>query len=455
MSEKITARDAGCSVPLAGLQRLFWRSGVAAGRRCNPRYFALGLRIVGPIDVAILEASLRAVIQRHEPLRTSIGVEAGVPFQRVAPATTFHLEVVSIPGASAARRAAELEKQATAFSVAEIDRTIGPLYDARLFRLAPDLHVFVQSLDHMITDVVSNKVIVLETWTLYQQAKLGLTPMLPPPALQFADYAVWQERGHAHWRECHEPYWRRRLGGAPRMRLPCDRDGTAQGPSGAKFQLPFGRSLSHRLRAFARQERKLLPLIMLTVYVAVLARWTHQNDFVLVLVEHGRTRPELQNMVGCLANHLHLRIDGFTGQTRFRELLARVAAEFFAAWEHQDFSRVPLLIPECDADSYFNWLPRTPHLPDEAHQQIKVADVGLQPYKVVRQAPPLRLALFWSETDAGISLTVNYRTDLFSRQSIQRFGAAMLLLSEVVTQTPEIALTSVAIPEISAPRPEG
>src|SRR5437773_4637310 len=69
---------------------------------CVPSAFHL----VGPLNVAWLEAAFSAVIQRHDMLRTTFAMEDGELFQRVAASSTFQLQQTNLEGIPADTRKA-------------------------------------------------------------------------------------------------------------------------------------------------------------------------------------------------------------------------------------------------------------------------------------------------------------------------------------------------------------
>ena len=64
-------------------------------------------------------------------------------------------------------------------------------------------------------------------------------------------------------------------------------------------------------------------MVLLAAFKALLWRYTGQTDMVVGVPTAGRTRVELESLIGCLANALILRTD-LAGDPSFRQLLARV-----------------------------------------------------------------------------------------------------------------------------------
>src|SRR5207244_3653475 len=117
------------------------------------------------------------------------------------------------PGREAAARA-----RAAAEAERPFDLAAGPLLRAALLRLGPEEHVLLLTLHHIVADGWSLGVLVREVAALYPAALAGdpAGAGLPPLAVQYPDYAVWQRgwlSGEVLARQL--GYWRARLAGAP------------------------------------------------------------------------------------------------------------------------------------------------------------------------------------------------------------------------------------------------
>src|SRR5262249_28408851 len=105
---------------------------------------------------------------------------------------------------------------------AELDRPFdlreGPLTRASLVELGRHDHVLLLCQHHIITDGWSVGLLVDELVTSYAGGRLDT------PALQYADFALWQrERLPGRLRERQLAYWRRKLAGLAQLELPTDR----------------------------------------------------------------------------------------------------------------------------------------------------------------------------------------------------------------------------------------
>ncbi|MDR3080512.1 MAG: amino acid adenylation domain-containing protein, partial [Streptomyces sp.] len=177
----------------------------------------------GDLDVAVLGAALSGVIARHEVLRTRLAPDAdGVPRQVIDPPAPFPLPVVDVSEAADpvdAARALVAADAATPF-----DLTNGPLVRAALVRMAPDEHVLALTMHHVVTDEWSERIFQRELTALYEAFRAGRPDPLPPLAVQYADFAVWQRQWlSGEVLDEQLSYWRDRLSDAPTLELPTDR----------------------------------------------------------------------------------------------------------------------------------------------------------------------------------------------------------------------------------------
>ena len=69
----------------------------------------------------------------------------------------------------------------------------GPLARFTLIRCGKEDHIFIVMMHHIITDGWSTSIFYRELSTLYEAFLENRPSPLPSPAIQYADYAVWQK----------------------------------------------------------------------------------------------------------------------------------------------------------------------------------------------------------------------------------------------------------------------
>jgi Condensation domain len=297
-------------------------------------------------------------------------------------------------------------------------------------------------LEHMITDMTSNMILQRELWTLYQQGAQGLplSLSLPDLPMQFGDYAAWEQRAAGAWTRQHGEYWKGHLAGAPQTRLPANARSVRTDCAPTLLTIPLGIDVSNRLRALACGERTLLSLAVLAIYAATMSRWCMHHYLVIKFQSHARFRPELQSMVGYLANCLHLRI-AVSAEDSFTSLLKQIKAELCSAYEHQDAGRVPDVIPECRTDLCFNWIP------DRAAGQYEVNPM-LRVERFLLHVPVTALQPHFAtfgNTPEGIIASAYYCANLFAPGAVERFDSTLRTFAEEFALRPRDPMRSIPV----------
>ncbi|HVG46074.1 MAG TPA: amino acid adenylation domain-containing protein, partial [Longimicrobium sp.] len=407
------------------------------------------LRLEGALDAAALERALGEIVRRHDVLRTTFGEVEGAPVQVVAPFAGFTLPVEEVPGADAAGREAEALRRASAAGGRPFDLEHGPLFRALLLRLAPEDHLLLLWMHHAVSDGWSTGVLLRELSALYSAFHAGGESPLPELPVQYADYAVWQReqlRGAVLERQV--AFWRERLAGAPALlELPTDRPRPAvQTHRGAREPVIVPAELRAGLEALARREGATPYMVLLGAFQLLLSKYAGTDDVVVGSPIAGRTRAEVEPLIGLFVNTLVMRTR-LSGNPSFRELLGRVRETTLAAYEHQDvpFERlVEALEPERSFShgALFQVMFQLQHLdgPGGAFPGIRMRREALE----IPNAK-FDLALDLAPDAGALRGTLEYATDLFDRATITRMLGHLARVLEQVAADPDLRLAEVAL----------
>ncbi|EPN31361.1 non-ribosomal peptide synthetase SyfB, partial [Pseudomonas syringae pv. actinidiae ICMP 18807] len=153
----------------------------------------------------------------------------------------------------------------------------------RLLCLAEERHVLLLTVHHIVADGWSLGVLTRELTALYQAFSQGLADPLPPLALQYGDYAVWQRTWLDAERLSHQAdYWQQALTGAPvLLTLPTDRPRPAhQDYSGASVALTLDARLSTDIRTFCQAQSVTPFMLFMGAWAVLLARLSGQEEVV-------------------------------------------------------------------------------------------------------------------------------------------------------------------------------
>ncbi|HVG43869.1 MAG TPA: condensation domain-containing protein, partial [Longimicrobium sp.] len=296
------------------------------------------LRFAGALDAAALERALGEIVRRHEALRTVFREVDGGAVQVTLPFAGFALPVDDLSGLPETARETEVRRRAREDAARPFDLAEGPLFRAALLRVADEEHVLLLCTHHIVSDGWSTGVLHRELGALYPAFARGEGDPLPPLPVQYADFAVWQREqlaGEVLDRQL--AYWKERLSGAPALlELPTDRPRPpVQSHRGARERFDLPLALLDGLQALGRSQGATLYMVMLSAFQLLLSKYSGSEDVVVGSPIAGRTRKEVEELIGFFANTLVLRTD-LSGDPTFRQLLGRVREGTLGAYEHQE-----------------------------------------------------------------------------------------------------------------------
>lgn len=411
----------------------------------NPFYnIAMALRLKGPLSHIALEAALGEMLRRHEVLRTHFTQEEDEPFQVIEPWHTLQLACHSLEEVPLELREDEVLTLARVERSRPFDLAHGPLMRAQLLRLTTEEHVLLLTFHHLIFDGWSQQHFLRELATLYQAFSQEQPSPLAEPAVQYADYALWQRQ----WLteavlEPHLRYWQERLRAVPDiLELPTDRPRPSiQTFRGASVLGELPSSQATALRQMGQREGYTLFMTFLAAFGTLLFRLSGQEQILLGTASANRQLMEFEALLGFCANTVLMHLD-LRDTPDFREVLRRVRETVLQANAHQDvpFEKlVEVLAPQRSLShnplfqvGFGFWSQRNEH-----HTWN---NVQVNPLYLENTTAKQDLMLDVIETPTGaLLLRWDYNSDLFDRTTIERWQMALITLLQAVcvdTQQP-------------------
>ncbi|RKH55730.1 non-ribosomal peptide synthetase, partial [Corallococcus llansteffanensis] len=440
----LMARDRSQPAALSfAQQRLWFIDQLEPG---SPLYnVPVAVRLEGALDVAVLERSLLEVVRRHGALRTTFhGGDTG-PVQHFLDTPVLELERVDVSEGDAAEREAQAWRRVEAGALRPFDLAKGPLMRGLLVRLGEREHLLLVSMHHIVSDGWSLGVLVREVAVLYDAFAQGQPSPLPELAVQYADFAAWQRDSlQGALLDKQLGYWREQLQGAPpALELTTDKPRPAtRSFRGARHPFQWSRGLSDALKALGQQEGATLFMVLLAGWQTLLSRYSGQDDVSVGSPMAGRTRSELEGLIGMFVNTLVLRTR-FQADPSFQALLHQVRETQVGATDHQDlpFERlVEALQPDRD-------LGRSPFfqvmfaLQNAPRGPVAVQGMKLHAMEVDTHTSKFDLLLQLAETEQGLRGYLEYDTDLFHAATLARMEEHLRVLLDGVAAHPEVPVS--------------
>jgi amino acid adenylation domain-containing protein len=438
-------------LPLSFAQQRLWFLDQQGSHAAYNMPMVLQLR--GRLDVQALERSLNALVSRHESLRTTIAEADGEPWQRIHPYREIALTVTDLRTLDLSDQEREWQRLAEAEAMRRFDLERDLMVRASLHRLADqgeeECHVLLLTLHHIASDGWSMGVFVREWIERYGAFTAGQPAPLPPLALQYADFAVWQRKqlqGEALAVQL--SYWKARLAGAPVvLAMPTDRPRPAQSTfQGGERRFLLPADLVAELTALGRSVGATLFMTLLAAFQVLLGRYSGQEDVLVGAPIANRTQPELEAIIGFFVNTLVLRAD-LSGNPSFLDLLAEVRKTTEDAYANQDvpFER---LVEELRPERRFNSNPLVQvalALQNTPAEHLELPGLQVSPLQPNILSVRLDMELHLFETANGLEGHWLYATDLFDAATIERMTTNFQVLLRDIVAHPTKPINALAI----------
>ena len=400
------------------------------------------VRFIGNLRVEILAQSLSEIVRRHEILRTTIGEADGRPVQIVSTPPPVNLVAVDLQGFCDNDRREKVSRITMEEAQRPFDLSKGPLMRVVFLKLGVEEHLLVLSMHHTITDGWSFGVFTRELEALYRAYATGQPSPLPDLPLQYADFAHWQ-RGWLQGAtlDAQLEYWKNKLGGdLPVLQLPTDRPRPAvQTHRGTNHFFALPMVLLEKLKKLSHSQGVTLFMTLLAAFKVLLYRYTGQTDFSVGSPIANRTRDELKGLIGFFVNTLPLRTD-LSGDPRFIDFLDKVKETTLGAFSHQDtpFEKIVEAVNPPRDMSYSPLFQVMFALQNFPVGSTEMADVALIATAVDTGASMFDLTLHLREEEAGKGLSgkIEYNTDLFDGERIERMAGHFGKLLDSVVADP-------------------
>ena len=412
--------------------------------------FIFNLR--GPLKIDAFRNALRALVKRHESLRTTFQVIDDTPYQYIQSLEELpssHLSIIEPPDLINESRDGTIQRIIIEEIRQPFNLTQGPLFRLRLLPLAAEETIFILTMHHIISDGWSIEIFLKEFSQFYEAEVTGIRANLPALPMQLADYTIWQRdwfQGNVLTKQL--TYWKKQLDGAPRViELTTDYARPAVPTHrGAKHHFILSKDLTQHLQALSRQHRVSLFMSLLGIFQVFLARYTNQTDIVVGSPIANRTHEKSEGIIGFLVNTLLFRIQ-FDRHLNFGQVLERVRNICLDAYAHQDLpfeKLVEELQPERDPS-------RNPlfqvmmQLQKDDTQSLVLPELEIERLPYIGGLVKFDLNLIFMEVGKCLKGTVDYSTDLFTENSITRMMVHFQRLLRNILANPEQSVFAIQL----------
>jgi non-ribosomal peptide synthetase component F/acyl carrier protein len=393
------------------------------------------IEFIGEVDFAILQRSVKTIIDRHEILRTVFKEGAEGPEQ------FFLSDIKPLIRYEELSNEKDVKNLITEESKKSFELSSGPLFRFLLIRTQKNRHLFFLNFHHIIFDGYSINIFIEELKALYIAYKQKQPTTLQDLNIQYVDYVRWQNNSLEKVTEENQAaWWVEKLYDAPSiLNLSTDKQRPPiQTYNGALHEFPL---LNHAdlatLKKLSQKHELTLFMILLAAFHVFLYRYTGQNDIIIGIPVSGRNHADLNSLIGCFINTIAFRTTS-SSKDAFLDFLTWIRDEAFETFKHQDvpFEKVVeklkmerLLSHSLLFQVMFNMLPKL--------EDNYIQDIQMNLRSIDRGMAHFDLSLSVQETPEGLLGIFEYNTDLFFNETIKCMAKHFKRLLQEIIKNPE------------------
>jgi amino acid adenylation domain-containing protein/thioester reductase-like protein len=287
----------------------------------------------GELDVDVLEQTIKTIFAKHALLRVNFIYQNNQVWQFL-----HNREVTLLKNIDKPIGIEVLVQQAKKFVQHKFDLYQDNLFRCCLLKEREKFHTLILCMHHIVADGWSLGIISQDLQEYYSSLKQGVKIQGKQEDATYFDYVAFETKLRApslstiateFWRDmlCYIP---------PHLHFPKVKNDAAS--KGVKYYRDLPPDLVEALELGASKLKVTPYMVLLSVYLITLFRFTLQADIMVGMPFANRKKKQFKDVVGLFVNSLFLRAR-LSSETSFSEILASVKRQLITLQEQQD---VPL-----------------------------------------------------------------------------------------------------------------
>ncbi len=392
------------------------------------------VKLVGDLDIDSLTNAFKQLILRHESLRTSFDLIDGEPMQKIAETVDFKIEFF---------RKEENGKEAIKNFIRSFQLNKAPLFRVGLLQLAPEEHLLMVDMHHIISDGMSQGILIRDFMVLYDEM------LLPEVQIQYKDYAEWQGSEESKKEVAQQKeFWLKEFAEETNtIDLPTDFSRMlVKNNEGNTLEFQLSEEETLAIKKLSQKEGLTDFMTIMAFFNLLLSKLSNQDDIVIGTPISGRLHTGLEDTMGMFVNILPLRIQG-KGEWRFTQFLQEVKMKTLSCLENQSY-QYEQLIKDLKVERNLSSFPLIDVMyihQNFEEEEFKIPGLELKPYDWTNEISRFDLALTSMEQDGQFQLGFQYSTGLFKLETIKRLRDYFQRLVSSVLSNTEVKLADLEL----------
>ncbi|UII24648.1 amino acid adenylation domain-containing protein [Fulvivirga maritima] len=393
------------------------------------------IKLNGFLDRDKLQNTFEILIDRHESLRTSFVLIENEPLQKINDHTDFKIEYLQCTDDQARSMMHNVIRPF------ELDKA--PLFRAAIISTSLEEHWLIVDMHHIITDGVSQAVLIEDFMKIYTGASLSALN------LTYKDYAEWQNGSGNHEEIIKQKsFWKEQFSSLPAvLNLPCDhKRPVTRNFEGATINFDLSAAEVILLKKLADEEGATLFMVVLSIFNVFLSKLCSQNDIVVGTTASGRVHADLEPLIGMFVNTLALR--NYTDPSKtFKDFLRSVKETAQHCFTNQSYQFEELIDDlKVSRDTSRNPLFDVVLVYQNFNQStLEIPNLSLSPQGVESDTAKFDLTLSVTESKEDLFFSFEYSTYLFETKTIERFISYFKRVVSVISENVDSILGKIEI----------
>lgn len=403
--------------------------------RVHPDSPAYHIQIVletnGELNANRVRTCMETLVTRHSALRTNIVEVNGEPTCSLRESNLLEFRSVDMASPNPNAPACDYRELILEQGIRPFDLTVDPLVRLAVVRNLKGGQQIALTVHHIAADRHSLDILLEEFVALYSGALDSPASRLPELPMRAPAYHPSPPRDNL-------PFWREYLKDCcAHVHLPVARSINRSNDEGDVFEFCLTELFSDQLAELARNQSVSMNVLMLAAFELLLHRYSSEDDLLVGIPVSTRQNSQADNEVGFFVESLPVR-SRFDATQSFSEFLKATRNAFGTAFDHADTSFAEI-VQSVNPDRSA----AVPLLQYMLVTQTELPDIRIRDDLVLTQSLPhlgaakFDLTLFVTIATEQLSCSLEYSTQLFTRDVIERLSSHFKALLSAIVAAPE------------------
>ncbi|PGT57967.1 hypothetical protein COD86_25375 [Bacillus cereus] len=404
----------------------------------------------GKLDLELFKSVIQSMVDRHEQLRATFALNGYRPVQTIHEKLILDIPVLDWRHHNKSDQGRMKQELLLEESEYKFDLKEGPLFRVCIVKLGSNENMLLINAHHIVFDAWSMNILLRDIDELYTSLKEQKKPNLSELNIQYVDYMDWLTNDINNEKlNRSKEYWHKKLGrDLPVLDLPQDYPRPKiQSFKGASYQKNLDKKMVKELRKLAKENNTTMYTLLLAAFQVLLYRYSGQTDIIVGTPVAGRSERITEDLIGMFVNTVAIRKD-LSGNPHFNELLEQVRELTLEAFTHQNYP-FDKLVAELNPSRDESRPPIFSVLFSMLKHDIKAEEgfcnnvvEAVQPQSMFSK---FDITLMASEFKNGISLYLEYCTDLFKDSTIHYMMDNFMHLLNSIVKKPDTRIAELEI----------